>query len=133
MAFNPKSKEEFLNSLKDIQINPPPEATIINNFTPKGLSDLYELFLSLKGISLDNQYFSILLNKISSHYSEDIIDFVHNPIGDNEINQLLEIIKQEYLEIVHYNNPNKVSKEEQEALKIIVNKNFPSVFLDFIK
>ena len=44
MAFNPKSKEEFLNSLKNIEINRPPAENFIEDFVPVGLSNVYELF-----------------------------------------------------------------------------------------
>ena len=133
MAFKPEKREDFLNSLKNIEINRPPEETLLENFNPNGLSNLYELFLKLKNVPLDKELFNKLSDRIYSHYSEDIANLLHNPITDNEINQLLEIIKQEYLEIVNNNNPQKISETEQERLKSIVNKHFPALFLDFIE
>lgn len=133
MAFKPQKREDFLNSLKNIEINRPPEETLLENFNPDGLSNLYELFLKLKNVPLDKELFNKLSDRIYSHYSEDIASLLHNPITDNEINQLLEIIKQEYLEIINNNNPQKISKTEQDSLKSIVNKHFPALFLDFIE
>lgn len=133
MSFYPQKKEEFLNSLKNIKINRSPEETFIKSFTPDGLSNLYDLFFKLKDILLDDECFDYLSNIISSHYSEEIVNSLHNPITNTEINQLLEIMKQEYLEIVNRNNPKKISPQEQERLKCIINKHYSSVFLDFIK
>ncbi len=133
MAFQPQKREEFLNSLKNIEINRPPEEKLIYDFTPDGLSSLYKLFLKLKGILINDDHFDYLSNVISSNYSENISNLVHNPITDNEINQLLEIMKQEYLELVNDNNPKNISEKEQERLKSIVNKHFPAIFLDFVE
>lgn len=133
MAFKPQKREDFLSSLKNIEINRPPEETLLENFNSDGLSNLYELFLKLKNVPLDKELFNKLSDRIYSHYSEDIASLLHNPITDNEINQLLEIIKQEYLEIINNNNPQKISKTEQDSLKSIVNKHFPALFLDFIE
>ena len=41
MAFEPKKREEFLNSLKHISMNKSEEKNMIDNFNPITLSDLY--------------------------------------------------------------------------------------------
>ena len=120
MAFKPEKREDFLNSLKNIEINRPPEETLLENFNPNGLSNLYELFLKLKNVPLDKELFNKLSDRIYSHYSEDIANLLHNPITDNEINQLLEIIKQEYLEIVNNNSLHKIKKRVKSKCNIIV-------------
>lgn len=133
MAFYPKERNEFLKSLKDIEINRSLVENLIESFTPDGLSNMYELFTKLKDIKLSSSQFKILTSKISSHYSQNIVDLLNNPITSSEINQLLEIMKQDYLEVITSNNPKNISDEEQERLKIIINKHFPSLFLSFIK
>ena len=133
MAFNPKKREDFIESLKNIQINRPPEEDFIKKFSPEGLSSLYELFMQLKDKPISNTQYNYLRNIISSHYSDDISNLVCNPITDTEINQLLEMIKQEYIQLVNENNPKNISKQEEDSLKNIVNTHFPEVFLDFIK
>ena len=133
MAFNPKSREEFLNSLKDIKINQPPLENLIENFIPVGLSNVYELFLKLKDVSLSTSQFNFLTNKISSNYPENVSNLLHNPITSVQIDQLLELLKQEYLTMVTSNNENHLSEEEQSHLKQIINKQCPEIFLDLIE
>ena len=133
MAFNPKSKEEFLNSLKDIEIYRPPIENFIENFVPVGLSNLYELFLKLKDVPLTTAQFNLLANKVSSNYSENISNLLHNPITSVQIDQLLELLKQEYLTMVTSNNQNHLSEEEQSHLTQIINKQCPEIFLDLIE
>ena len=133
MAFNPKRKEEFLNSLKNIEINRPPAENFIETFIPVGLSNLYELFVNLKNITLSTTQFNLLTNKVSSNYSKDVSTLLHNPITSIQIDQLLEMLKQEYLTMITSNNENRLSEEEQAHLKQIINKQCPEVFLDLIE
>lgn len=133
MAYNTQKKEEFLDSLKNIKIEPLPEENLIRSFTPIGLSDLYELFQKLEEVPLSSAMYSKLSNMISLNYPQNISELLHNPITDNEINQLLEIIKQEYLQIVYNNNPKNINEKEQNRLKRITNRHYPSLFLDFIE
>ena len=60
MAFEPKKREEFLNSLKHISMNKSEEKNMIDNFNPITLSDLYELFLKLKDFVIDDKDFEKL-------------------------------------------------------------------------
>lgn len=133
MAFNPKSKEEFLNSLKNIEINRPPAENFIEDFVPVGLSNVYELFLKLKDVPLSTAQFNFLANKVSSNYSENVSNLLHNPITSVQIDQLLELLKQEYLAMVTSNTENHLSEEEQSHLKQIINKQCPEIFLDLIE
>lgn len=133
MAFYPKERNEFLNSLKDIEINRPPSENLIENFVPVGLSNLYELFLKLKDIPLSTSQFNFLTNKVSSNYPENISNLLHNPITSTQINELLEMLKQEYLLMVTSNNENHISEEEHSHLKQIINKQCPEIFLDLIE
>lgn len=133
MAYNTQKREEFLGHLKNIEIKPLPEENLIMNFTPIGLSNLYELFLKLEKVPLSNTAFGRLSNIVSLNYPKNISELLHNPITNSEINQLLEIIKQEYLEIVSHKNPKNIEEKEQNHLKKIVNKHYPSLFLDFIE
>lgn len=98
MAYEIKKRDEFINSLKDININQLPEENSIKEFIPIGLSNLYHLFIDIKDVSISDVQFSRLTNLISSNYPENISQLLHNPITENEINQLLEIIKETYLQ-----------------------------------
>lgn len=133
MAYNTQKREEFLKHLKDIKIGSLPEEDLIMNFIPIGLSNLYELFLKLEKVPLSNAVFGRLSNMVSLNYPKNISELLHNPITKSEINQLLEIIKQEYLEMVSHKNPKNIEEKEQNHLKKIVNKHYPSLFLDFIE
>lgn len=134
MAYKTQSREEFSKFLKNIKINQPEEESLVEDFTPIGLSNLYELFKKLKDVYLSNNLFSKLSHTISLNYPElDTANLLHNPITNNQINELLEIIKQEYLQLVNEHNPKNLSEEEQNSLKKIVNKYYPGLFLDFIK
>lgn len=133
MAFNIQKREEFLDSLKEAKINSLPEENLIRDFSPTGLSNLYELFVKLKDISMNNEQYSYLSKIISSNYKEEVLNLLNNPITDCQINQLLELIKQSYLQIVQHENPENISEDEINHLKAIVNHYYPTVFLDFIE
>lgn len=133
MAFEPKKREEFLNSLKHISMNKSEEKNMIDNFNPITLSDLYELFLKLKDFVIDDKDFEKLSTLISSQYPRDIFTILHNPITDMEIQQLLDIMQQEYTESITYHNPKNISEKELEHLKEILHTERPSMFLDFIE
>lgn len=133
MAYKTKKREEFLESLQNINIDPSPVDNLIQNFTPIGLSNLYKLFIDLIDVSLNDSQFSKLSNIVTLNYPQNISELLHNPITSNEINQLLENIKQEYLETVYNNTQTNIPEAEQNALKTIVNKHYPEVFLDFIE
>lgn len=133
MAFHIKKREEFLDSLKNIKTNPSSEENLIENFTSDKLSDLYKLFLSLKDIPLSTAQFKSITNIISSNYEQKISLLLHNPITDNEISALLEIMQQEYYEIVKSGNPKNISIKEQNQLKEIINQHYSNMFLDFIE
>lgn len=133
MAYNTKRREEFLDYLKDVKINQLPEENLIKDFTPTGLSNLYELFVKLKDISMNDNQFNYLSKMISSNYDEKILSLLSNPITDCQINQLLEFIKQSYLQIVQHKNPENIPEDEISHLKTIVNQHYPTVFLDFIE
>lgn len=133
MAYKTKKREEFIESLKDIKINQQPTEDLIKQFIPNGLSNLYELFLKLKDVSIRDTQFSNLSKIVSAIYPKDVSKLLHNPITENEINQLLEIIKQEYIQIAHNGGSKNITEDEQNRLKSIVNKNSPEVFLDFIE
>lgn len=98
MAYEIKKRDEFINSLKEIPINQLPEEKAIKDFFPIGLSNLYDLFVSIKDVSLSDLQLSRLTNLISSNYPENISQLFHNPITNNEISQLVEIIKETYLQ-----------------------------------
>ena len=98
MAYEIKKRDEFINSLKEIPINQLSDEKAIKDFFPIGLSNLYDLFVAIKDISLNNTQLSRLTNLISSNYPENISQLFHNPITNNEVNQLVEIIKETYLQ-----------------------------------
>lgn len=98
MAYEIKKRDEFINSLKEIPINQLSDEKAIKDFFPIGLSNLYDLFVAIKDISLNNTQLSRLTNLISSNYPENISQLFHNPITNNEVNQLIEIIKETYLQ-----------------------------------
>lgn len=133
MAYKTQKRGNFLDSLKDIKIEPLPEENLIRSFNPIGLSDLYNLYVKLENISLSNSIFGYLSDIISLNYPKNVSELSHNPITSNEINQLLEIMKQEYLQIVYHDNPKHINKNEQNHLKEILNRHYPNLFLDFIE
>ena len=133
MDYHTIKREEFLESLKNIEINKPPEEHLIKKFTPIGLSNLYKLFQKLKDVSISDKIFDQLYHLIFLNYSNDITNLLHNPITDKEINQLLEIIKKEYQQIIANKNSQNIPQKEVNELKNIVNKHYPEIFLDFIE
>lgn len=133
MAYKTQKREDFLDSLKDIKIESLPEEDLIRSFTPSGLSHLYNLYVKLENISLSNSMFGQLSDTISFNYPKNVCELLHNPITNKEINQLLEIIKQEYLQIVYDDNPKHINEKEENHLKNILNKHYPNLFLDFIE
>lgn len=98
MAYEIKKRDEFINSLKKININQFTEKKSIKDFVPIGLSNLYHLFVSIKDESINDAQFARLVNLITSNYNENVSQLLHNPITDNEINELLEIMKETYLQ-----------------------------------
>lgn len=134
MSYKVQKREEFSKFLQDIKINQPSEEVLIEDFTPIGLSNLYELFEKLKDVYLNDNLFGRISNMISLNYPDlDTSNLLRNPITNNEISQLLEIVKQEYLQLINEHNPKNLSEKEQDSLKRIVNKHYPNLFLDFIK
>ena len=87
----------------------------------------------MKDVPLSTAQFNFLANKVSSNYSENVSNLLHNPITSVQIDQLLELLKQEYLAMVTSNTENHLSEEEQSHLKQIINKQCPEIFLDLIE
>lgn len=133
MAYQTQKREEFLKSLKNIEINQLPEETSLKDFEPIGLSNLYHLFIAIQDKTISAVQFSHLNNLITLNYPQDIASLLHNPITESEVSDLLEIMKEEYLQIIYNKNPRNINKEEQEQLKTILSHHFPSLFLDFIE
>lgn len=124
MAYEIKKRDEFINSLKKININQLPEEKSIKNFVPIGLSNLYHLFVDIKDESINDVQFSRLTNLVSSNYSEDISQLLHNPITDNEIEQLLEIIKETYLQNYLQRKRCQFNKRRTRRIKIDCSQTF---------
>ena len=70
MAYETQKRKEFLESLKEIKINRPIEEDLIKDFTPIGLSDLYELLIKSRNIP-GKCWFTIFFRRSCS--SSDIL------------------------------------------------------------
>lgn len=134
MAYYMKKREEFLEHLQNVKINELPKKQLIEDFRGNGLSDLYELFMKLKDFFMTDKQYYHLYEIISNNYSQEILKLLNNPISVYEINQLLDLIKITYLQIVTQdNNLENIPKDEINSLKMIVNQHFPDTFPSLIK
>lgn len=141
---NPVEFKKDLNAyLEDYPLTASFEEEHINGFSSNNLSDLYQLFLDLKGSTLNKELYNRLKDILQTKFSiepnyiftiED--DEKENIVFDDTIyiTRLLEIIKNRYLNYI--NNPEDslgIDEDESYRLSLIMNKHFPEIFLKLIK
>ena len=147
MAYLLKNPTEFkkdLNTyLNDYPLKSSFEEEIINNFSSNNLSDLYQLFLDLKGATLNKELYNSLKNILRSNFSIEP-NFIFTVEDDEKesiifdeaiyIPRLLEIIKNSYLNYINeLKETSSVDENELYRLSLIMNKHFPKMFLELIK
>lgn len=144
MAYLLKTPYNFKKDLDNYLVAKPLdssyEKTLLDNFSSNNLSDLYKLFLDLKGSKLNKKLYNELKNILSNNFSINpnqifTLDDDTNDIvcisKDIHISLLLEIIKNRYLDCIK--NSSTIDNEELFKLSLIVNKNFPELFLQLIE
>lgn len=140
MAYKMKTKQEFKEEieqyLKENPIEKSYEKSLIEDFESKDLTDLYKLFLKLKGKKLDDDSFENLKNIISQNYSlnANVIfptEETSNTISNGNIEEITNIIRDKFLEVVQ-GNKNDINKDELYKMATIVNKVYPETFLELI-
>ena len=148
MAYKLKNANEFRKDLDNYLIENPLhlnyEEALLSNFNSHNLSDLYKLFLDLKGSNLSKQSYVKLKSILKNNFSIDsnqiftLEDEENDSIHiskDIHISRLLEILKDKYISYVKEDSikPQSIDKEELYKLSLIINKKFPKVFLELIK
>ena len=141
MAYKMKTKQEFKEEIKQyLKENPIEESyekSLIEDFESKDLTDLYKLFLDLKGKKLDDDLLIKLKNIVGQDYSLNVnIIFpdeeASNIISNRNIEEITNIIKNKFLEMMQ-DNKEDINKEELYKMATIVNKVYPETFLKLIK
>lgn len=137
-------KEDVDNYLKDYPIGPSFEEKSINTFSSNKLSDLYQLFLDLKGSTLNKEVYDNLKSILSTNFSidsnsiftveDDEKDFVIFS-EDIYVPRLLEIIKDRFVYFISEPDGvhSSVDEDELYKLSLIINKHFPEEFLKLVK
>ena len=138
MSYKLKNANEFRKDLDNYLIENPLhlnyEEALLSNFNSHNLSDLYKLFLDLKGSNLSKQSyvklksilknnFSIASNQIFTLEDEEN-DSIH--ISKNiHISRLLEILKDKYISYVKEDSikPQFIDEEELYKLFFLKSKN----------
>ena len=141
MAYTIKTRQEFKQEIKQyLKENPIEESyekSLIEDFESKDLTDLYKLFLNLKGKKLDDDLLIKLKNIVGQDYSLNVnIIFpdeeASNIISNRNIEEITNIIKNKFLEMMQ-DNKEDINKEELYKMATIVNKVYPETFLKLIK
>lgn len=140
MAYKMKSREELdkeINEyLKEYPIGNIYEKNLILDFSSTDLSDLYKLFLDIKGKKLNEELFNKIEEILAEKYNIDKnrifkedSDYI---IDENNIMNLANVIKDVYIKNIS-STEKTVSEDEMYKLAVIVNKVFPDFFLSLIK
>ena len=142
MAYQKKKSKTFIKDLENYLIQNPIlnyEENLINNFSSSNLSDLYKLFLDLKGLTLDYKLYNKLKNILNKNFSIKLCNIFGSvsknssvSISSEHIHSLELIIKEKYLNYIS-DSSISIDKNELYKLSVIVNKIFPDVFLNLIK
>lgn len=141
MAYTIKTRQEFKQEIKQyLKENPIEESyekSLIEDFESKDLTDLYKLFLDLKGKKLDDDLLIKLKNIVGQDYSLNVnIIFpdeeASNIISNRNIEEITNIIKNKFLKMMQ-DNKEDINKEELYKMATIVNKVYPETFLKLIK
>lgn len=144
MAYLLKTPYDFKKDLDNYLVAKPLdssyEKTLLDNFSSNNLSDLYKLFLDLKDSKLNKKLYNELKNILSNNFSINpnqiftLVDDENDIVcisKDIHIPLLLEIIKNKYLDYIKTSST--IDSEELFKLSLIVNKNFPELFLQLIE
>lgn len=144
MAYLLKTPYDFKKDLDNYLVAKPLdssyEKTLLDNFSSNNLSVLYKLFLDLKDSKLNKKLYNELKAILSNTFSINpnqifTLDDDGNDIvcisKDIHIPLLLEIIKNKYLDYIKTSST--IDSEELFKLSLIVNKNFPELFLQLIE
>ncbi len=138
MPYKMKNRKEFEKKINEYLIEHPVENSkekkLIEDFSSNELSDLYKLFLDLKGKELDEDLFKKLRIIIKENYLLDDKELLGNDdyeIKEENIRKLANIIKEKFLEYMRMEK-DKVNATELSRLTVIVNKEFPEILLQFI-
>ena len=140
MAYKIKERADFEKEieeyLKKYPLEESHESILIKDFDSNDLSDLYKLFLDLRGKRLNAELMEELKNKISENYSIDAnIIFpdggISNRIHKQNIDNVTNIIREKFLENIKENKKD-IREEELYKLTTIVNKVYPEAFLELI-
>ena len=148
MSYKLKNANEFKKDLDNYLIENPLhlnyEEALLSNFNSHNLSDLYELFLDLKGSNLSKQSYVKLKNILKNNFSIDSNQIFTLEDEENDtihisknihISRLLEILKDKYISYVKESSTKAqhINEEELYKLSLIINKKYPKVFLELIK
>lgn len=138
MPYKMKNRKEFEKKIDEYLIEYPVENSkerkLIEDFSSNEVSDLYKLFLDLKGKELDEDLFKKLRNIIKENYlldDKDLLGEDDYEIKEENIKKLANIIKEKFLEYMRMEK-DKVNATELSRLTVIVNKEFPEILLQFI-
>lgn len=138
MLYKMKNRKEFEKKINEYLIEHPVENSkekkLIEDFSSNELSDLYKLFLDLKGKELDEDLCEKLRIIIKENYlldDKDLLDDDDYEIKEENIKKLANIIKEKFLEYMRMEK-DKVNATELSRLTVIVNKEFPKILLQFI-
>lgn len=138
MPYKMKNRKEFEKKINEYLIEHPVENSkekkLIEDFSSNELSDLYKLFLDLKGKELDEDLLKKLKIIIKENYLLDDKELLGNDdyeIKEENIRKLANIIKEKFLEYMRMEK-DKVNATELSRLTVIVNKEFPEILLQFI-
>ena len=142
MAYKIKSREELDKEINEHLIENPIEnayeENLILNFSSHELSDLYKLFLDIKGKQINRETFEKIKQILFKNYfiePNSVLKMNKSEyvIEDDEVKNLANVIKDRYLENISSNDETNISKEELYKMALIVNKAFPSFFIELIK
>lgn len=138
MPYKMKNRKEFEKKINEYLIEHPVENSkekkLIEDFSSNELSDLYKLFLDLKGKELDEDLLKKLRIIIKENYlldDKELLDEDDYEIKEENIKKLANIIKEKFLEYMRMEK-DKVNATELSRLTVIVNKEFPEILLQFI-
>ena len=105
MPYKMKNRKEFEKKINEYLIEHPVENSkekkLIEDFSSNEWSDLYKLFLDLKGKELDEDLFKKLRIIIKENYlldDKELLDEDDYEIKEENIKKLANIIKEKFLE-----------------------------------
>lgn len=134
MAYTLKTREEFNEYLKKVEVIPSGDEMLIDEFNSSSLFDLYNLLTKIKNdrqISPTRQ--SKLRRILRANFPKEIASFLHFPITNETLHSLEEHIKDVFLAYIENPKTSSITEKEMENLKIIVAKKYPTEIQRLIK